>query len=205
MKMTRFFVVLAVAALLASSAFAQIDPALLKKAEAGDARAQNAVAESYDKNQNYKEAFAWYSKAANYGLARAQYNLGVMYAEGRGVPQDDKKALDWYSKAANQGDAGAQYNLGQMYRTGRGVAQDNKKAVAWYTKAANQGFADAQSNLGAMYVQGLGVPQDIVTGCAWIYAAGNANNSAYCDAALTSGQKSKALKKKDELAPKIAL
>jgi TPR repeat protein len=205
MKMIKFFVVLALMAFLALPAFAGTDPKLLKKAEAGDAQAQSQVAESYLKDQDYKKAFTWYSKAANQGLAHAQYNLGVLYAEGQGVPQDDKKAVAWYGKAASRGDAEAQYNLGQMYRTGRGAPRDDKKAAAWYTEAANQGFAEAQSNLGGMYVQGLGVRQDIVTGCAWIYASGNANNSAYCDTSLTPEQKRQALKKKDELTPGIAL
>jgi len=172
MKMTKFLVALAITAFWALPGFAQIDPALLKQAEAGS--------------------------------ADAQYNLGVMYAEGRGVPQDDKKAFDWYSKAADQGDVGAQYNLGQMYRTGRGVPRDDKKAVAWYIKAANQGFADAQSNLGAMYAQGMGAPQDIAMGCAWIYASGLANNKAYCDAELTPAQKSRARAMQDEITRKIA-
>lgn len=47
--------------------------------------------------------------SANQGDAISQYNLGVMYALGEGVRQDDQKALEWYTKAANQGNADAQY------------------------------------------------------------------------------------------------
>ena len=53
--------------------------------------------------------------------AQAQYNLGVMYDEGRGVRQDDAEAVRWYRQAAEQGYAAAQYNLGAMYANGRGV------------------------------------------------------------------------------------
>jgi TPR repeat protein len=49
-------------------------------------------------------------KLADQGNAEAQYNLGLMYEQGRGVQQDDVKAVKWFQKAAYQGDAIAQYN-----------------------------------------------------------------------------------------------
>jgi hypothetical protein len=49
---------------------------------------------------------------AEQGDARAQYNLGIMYTRGVGVPKSDQTALKWYIKAAEQGDALAQYDLG---------------------------------------------------------------------------------------------
>jgi TPR repeat protein len=52
---------------------------------------------------------------AEQGHAGAQYNLGVMYKNGRGIPQDYMQAAAWYRKAAEQGIANAQYNLGGMY------------------------------------------------------------------------------------------
>ncbi|WP_411728714.1 tetratricopeptide repeat protein [Methyloglobulus sp.] len=59
-----------------------------------------------------------------------------MYADGRGVEQDDEQALFWYRKAVEQGNAGAQFNLGKMYENGSGVEQDDEQAVFWYRKAA---------------------------------------------------------------------
>jgi TPR repeat protein len=53
----------------------------------------------------------WYRKAAEQGHANAQCNLGFMYKEGRGVPQDDAESVNWYHKAAEQG-----YTLGQTTR-----------------------------------------------------------------------------------------
>ena len=50
--------------------------------------------------------------AAEQGYAGAQYNLGLMYAQGEGVPEDDAEAVRWYQMAAEQGQAGAQFNLG---------------------------------------------------------------------------------------------
>ena len=52
---------------------------------------------------------------------RAQYDLGMMYARGRGVTQDYKTAAQWYQKAADQGYARAQYSLGRMYENGYGA------------------------------------------------------------------------------------
>ena len=79
----------------------------------------------------------------------AQYNLGIMYYNGQGVPQDYAEAVKWYRLAADQGDAYAQYNLGVMYDNGEGVPQDYKEAVKWYRLAAEQGHAKAQYNLGS--------------------------------------------------------
>ena len=62
-------------------------------------------------------------------LPEEQYNLGVMYNEGEGVPLDDKESVKWYRLAAEQGDAQAQSNLGVMYDNGEGVPEDDKEAV----------------------------------------------------------------------------
>tara|TARA_R110000765_G_scaffold324976_2_gene416497 strand:+ start:916 stop:1131 length:216 start_codon:yes stop_codon:yes gene_type:complete len=62
------------------------------------------------------ETVSWYRLAAEQGDADAQYNLGIMYDTGRGVPENDAEAVRWYRLAAEQGDANAQFNLGGMYR-----------------------------------------------------------------------------------------
>jgi TPR repeat protein len=68
----------------------------------------------------------WYRLAAEQGNVAAQYNLGLMYAKGQGVPQNQKTAVKWYTLAAKQGNAGAQFNLGWMYGKGQGIPQDYK-------------------------------------------------------------------------------
>jgi len=80
--------------------------------------------------------FAETKKKAEAGNASAQFNLGLMYAKGEGVPKDDAEALRWYRKAADQGNALAQSNLGVMYANGRGVPKDDAEAYAWYNLAA---------------------------------------------------------------------
>ena len=104
---------------------------------------------------------------AEQGDADAQFNLGLMYGNGKGVPQDYKQAAYWLKKSAEQGDATAQGNLGIMYDNGNGVPQDYKQAVYWFKKSAEQGEARAQAKLGSMYHNGKGVPQDYKQAAYW--------------------------------------
>ena len=100
---------------------------------------------------------------AEQGDADAQYKIGIMYSEGRGVPQNDAVAFAWYRQAAEHGVAEAQFNVGLMYSAGRGVPQDEAEAVIWYLQAAAQGLADAQVNLGVIFAAGQVVASDLVT------------------------------------------
>ncbi len=90
--------------------------------------------------------FAQSDFEAEQGDADAQFLLGVMYANGRGVAQNDQEAVKWYRLAAEQGDATAQSNLGVMYFNGEGVAQNDQRAYLWFSVAAAQGLPDAASN-----------------------------------------------------------
>ena len=80
---------------------------------------------------------------AEQGYAYAQYNLGVMYENGRGVRQDYAEAFRWFRKAAEQGHAEAQYNLGEMYHIGQGVRQDLHLSKEWFGKACDGGVQEA--------------------------------------------------------------
>jgi TPR repeat protein len=84
------------------------------------------------------EAVRWYRLAADQGNATARANLGVMYADGQGVPQDYVEAVRWYRLAADQGHARAQGNPGVMYGTGDGVPQDYVQAHMWSNLAASR-------------------------------------------------------------------
>jgi hypothetical protein len=53
--------------------------------------------------QSDVEAARWYRKAADQGHAKAQFNLGFMFSQGRGVAQSDVEAARWYRKAADKG------------------------------------------------------------------------------------------------------
>ncbi len=91
---------------------------------------EDAVA-AYDRG-DYATAYRLFEPLAQQGIPEAQYNLGGMYAEGRGVPQNYGKAVKWFRKAAEQGNATAQYNLGGMYFIGKGVLRDFVLAHMWF-------------------------------------------------------------------------
>ena len=67
--------------------------------------------------QNYAEAMRWFRRAADQNHAGAQFNLGLVYANGWGVQTDETEAMTWYRRAADQGHANAQHNLGLMRET----------------------------------------------------------------------------------------
>ena len=80
------------------------------------------------------------------GHAGAQLNLGVLYANGEGLQQDDVEAVCWYRKAAEQGIADVQVDLGEKYVNGEGVKKDNAEALRW-RKAARHGHDGAKKNI----------------------------------------------------------
>jgi uncharacterized protein len=97
---------------------------------------------------------AWNRKAAEQGFAEAQYEYGIMFRVGRGIPQDYAQAAFWFRKAAEQGFAKAQYELGFMYhKGGQGVPQDDELASVWLRKAAAQGLASAKSALATLQME----------------------------------------------------
>jgi hypothetical protein len=130
-----------------SYTFAQtpaIDPALLAKANAGDAAAQQVlVGDSY---------------AAGNGQARSSSQLA----------EDLQQAAEWYRKAADKNDIAGELRLAALYRDGRGVPRDMAQAADWYRKAAEQGDATAQATLGVLYSMGQGVPHDYVEAYYWL-------------------------------------
>ena len=122
--------------------------------------------------------FLHYQRAAQQGDTTAMNNIGVMYANGRGVDQDYDEAIIWFSNAARQGNATARTNLcivynhlGWMYAKGVGVEQDYGQAFDWFTKAAEQGHAEAQYNLGVMYTNGDHVVQEDGQAVKWFSKA----------------------------------
>ena len=56
---------------------------------------------------DYAEAASWFRRAGQLGVRDSQYNLGVLYGRGLGVPQDLGQSWLWFSLAAQQGDADA--------------------------------------------------------------------------------------------------
>ena len=92
------------------------------------------------------KARALLSKGAE-NSAEAQYQLGMMTAEGIGGPNDDVAARALFEKAAAQGHPGALERMGAFAQSGRGGPQDASAAKAYYEKAAALGNEDAKAAL----------------------------------------------------------
>lgn len=105
------------------------------------------------------------------GDARAQLTLGLRYAEGDGVIQNDKEAAKWFGLAAKQGLAEAQYHYGMALLRGKGVVQDYRAAFNWIEKPAQRGYAKAQYSLGELYRYGTGTPLDKAKAYLWFNLA----------------------------------
>ena len=84
---------------------------------------------------------------ARRGNPKAQYNLGVLYSNGKGVPESGALAFRWYVKAAEQGHVGAQFGLGSCYFLGKGVPINYVKAYMWLSIAEADGHAKAKNGL----------------------------------------------------------
>jgi len=104
---------------------------------------------AYDRG-DFATALRLMRPLAEQGYASAQHNVGIIYGDGQGVPQDYAEAMKWFRKAAEQGDVTAQHNLGIMYANGQGVPQDYAEAMRGFRMAADKGNADAQYNLGRL-------------------------------------------------------
>lgn len=82
---------------------------------------------------DYKQAAAWYRKAAVQGHAGAQINLGVMYADGQGMAQDFVEAHKWFDVAATQGDEHARKNRDNLEHkmSNEQIAEAQRQASKW--------------------------------------------------------------------------
>jgi TPR repeat protein len=140
---------------------------------------------------DWVEALKWFRKAAEKGLASAQVRVGLMYWDGKGVPECDDEAVNWFHLAAKQGDADGQFYLARAFEHGFGVPENKKEALRWYRSAAEQGHydaqfkldlveddwcvidlaeqgdAEAQCRLGDKYASGEDVDEDIVEAFKW--------------------------------------
>ena len=125
---------------------------------------------------DYVQAMKLFRQLAERGHQWAQRRVGLMYAEGKGVPQDYQEAVNWYRIAATREDEWAQTRLGSLYAEGKGVPQDYQQAVKWYRLAAAQGYAPAECSLGVAYEKGQGVPQDYRQAVKWYRLAAARGN-----------------------------
>jgi len=91
---------------------------------------------------DFATALKEWTPLAEQGDASAQFNLGLMYRNGRGVIQNYMTAVKWYTFAAEQGWAKAQFQLGLSFILGEGVIQDRVYAHMWLNIARSNGTND---------------------------------------------------------------
>jgi len=154
----------------------------LVAAQSGNIGAEHMLARVYSEGSGVPrddaEAMKWTKKAADGGIALAQYNLAEMYLDNGTA--DDAAAYQLYSKAAKGGVVMSYYRLGQMNEQGRGVKADAAEAKYFYGVAASEldvfaqkGDAHSQNTLAALYENGKGVAQNYARAVQWYRQAAN--------------------------------
>jgi TPR repeat protein len=132
-------------------------------------------AEAY-RTGNYGRAVSLWRPLAVQGNATAQNNLGVMYLDGKGLPQNTGEALRYLSLSAAAGSSLGQNNLGGLYRDGKGVPRDFVKAQQWFLASASQGNSAGMYNLGLMYELGQGMKPEPLHAFMWYALASDQGN-----------------------------
>ena len=135
---------------LVSAAEVDIDK-LQQGATAGNAYDQLNLGAAYDNGigvqRDIDKALLWYQKAAEQGVAEAQFNLAHLL-----VTEELSAAVaaEWMLKAAQQGMVDAEYLMGVIYAEGIGVASDRSAARTWLEKAIAKGHTEASRFLKEM-------------------------------------------------------
>jgi len=106
-------------------------------------------------------------QSAESGNARAQYDLGTLYAKGQGVPLDMQKAASWTARAAEAGLADAQLDYAVMLIQGRGTEKDYNKGLAMLKASAENGNPVAQNRLARVLAYGVEVKPEPVQAAKW--------------------------------------
>ena len=122
------------------------------------ASADTAAGVAAFKNKDYHRAYQEWKAAAEAGQAEAEFDLGLLYAQGLGVRRDLSEAMRLYRSAAEKGNAQAQFALGQIYLRGWGTPRDEVDAIRWIMMANSVEAAGPPTDWVA--VEGYGVPRD---------------------------------------------
>ncbi len=135
----------------------------LKAYEHGNGNAACNLGQTYldEAPYDYAAALQWFHRAADLGVPEAVNDVGLMYAEGYGVPRDPQEALRWFLRASEMGSAAAANNAGLMYANQYG--ENSVDAIRWFSKAAEMGNADAKRNLDAI-LAGRYEPEPVAVG-----------------------------------------
>lgn len=161
---------------------------LVRVAEHGYAKAQFDLAECIRKEcpsmffskysythtftSEYRTIFELYLKAAQQNHIEAQYELGQLYEQGKGIEQSFDKAVEWFLRAAEQNYDAAKYRLFELYALGKGVKKSITEAVSWLNKCRWEKLNLEPKGLelysiGKKYYYGLEVDQSYTEAIIW--------------------------------------
>lgn len=119
-----------------------------------------------------RAAFSYFRRAAEAGIADAQYAVAQYYSEGTPPAiYDPREARKWLEKSARQGFDSAQRELGFFMLEGLGGDRDYDSAFVWTARAAYAGNVAAQAQLAKLYWSGLGIEPDDTEAAAWYVLA----------------------------------
>lgn len=164
-----FFMAFAVAFTVSGQIQAQQDQSTQDQAApekaANDDEAQFAAGVAAYHAEDYQKAFDAWSPLAKGGDNAAQFNLGILYQYGLGVPRNVGEAVKWYMQSSEAGYADASLQLGDIYAGGVFGEPDDSAAVIWYEKAKAQGHLGAETKLTAARARMIPlVPEGSVNG-----------------------------------------
>jgi TPR repeat protein len=133
-------------------------PLFKKAADQGYAPAQASLAELLYQSEYYDQAADYSRKSAEQGNPVGQFDLGRMYAEGKGVKKDLGKSREWIVKSAEQGYASAINVMAEAYmHAGLGLtAKDanSEQTLHWLKLAADKDYLPAIVALAQAYQKG---------------------------------------------------
>jgi localization factor PodJL len=109
--------------------------------------------------------------AALKGDAAAAYEVGLRYAEGKGIAANLDEAAKWYDRAARAGVVPAVFRLGTFYEKGLGVKKDLDIARRYYLQAAERGSAKAMHNLAVLDADGGSAGANYKSAAQWFRKA----------------------------------
>lgn len=154
---------------------------------------------------NYTSARDYLLSAAMEKVPEAQYELGLLYLEGKGCPADPVAAVAWLTEAMKGGNAEMQFKLATLHEEGVGTPVNYANAGVLYTLACNKGHTPAATRIARMAAEGLGTEPSIPR--AWAYASLAAERGdpsakallAHLESKLTPGDRPLAEKTLDDL------
>ncbi|MCP8940160.1 SEL1-like repeat protein [Alsobacter sp. SYSU M60028] len=117
--------------------------------------------------QSDARAIDLFRRAAESSEPEAQYAMGVLFKQGRGVQRDPAQAAMWLSLAAENHNGAAMVEYAIMLFNGEGVTRDETAGAKMFRRAAELGNPVAQNRLARIYAAGRGLPKDLVAAAKW--------------------------------------